>query len=99
MHALALTQVVDLVAVQNPVHRRYRECPGVDIGAFQNLHLVQRLDMNQDACLLHFVIEAAGLDASYLDFGIEKVLEAGWVVAVDGGVDMLSVHKHAQFSG
>jgi hypothetical protein len=97
MHTLAVTLVVVAVASQNPVHRRCRDGPRVDLGALQNLHIVQRLDMKEDAGLLHFVIEAAGLDAGYLYFGIEKVLDAGWVIAVDSDVDMPSVHEDAQF--
>ena len=97
MHTLAVTLVAVAVAGQDSVHRRYRDGPRVDLGALQNLHIVQRLDMKQDAGLLHFVIEAAGLDADYLYFGVEQVLDGGWVVAVDGSVDMPSVHEDAQF--
>ena len=97
MHTLAVTLVAVAVAGQDSVHRRYRDGPWVDCGAFQNLHIRQRSDMQEDAGLLHFVIEAAGLDADYLYFGVEQVLDGGWVVAVDGSVDMPSVHEDAQF--
>jgi hypothetical protein len=99
MHALAFTLIADSIAGQNPVHRSDRDGPRVDAGAFQNLHLVQRLDMKQDACLLHFVIENASLDGGQLHLRTEKVREPGWIVAVDGGDGLFSIHKNAQLSG
>jgi len=55
--------------------------------------------MKLDACLLHFVVEEAGLGAGQLHLGIEKAIEARWIVAVDGGLDMPSIHEHTQLCG
>jgi hypothetical protein len=52
--------------------------------------------VKEDPGLLHFVIEDAGLDTGELDFGIEKVSEAGWVIAVDRDVGMAPVQQDAK---
>jgi hypothetical protein len=54
--------------------------------------------MKEDPGQLHFVVEDAGLDAGEFDFGIEKVSEARWVVAVDRDVGVAPVQQDAELS-